>query len=351
MRVVVAFNRPKTTQSEGHWLQKSLADRAVQELTYRDAAECGNLEVVPRIAAAIRNAGHETSILEIGDPMQLMTCLKDEKPQAIFNCVEAFAGVSALEAAVAGIYELYGVPYTGSGAQALGLTLNKSLSKDVMRAHGIPTPASWLILDLGALKGPGALDFPLIVKPNAEDASIGIDAGAVVHTWPELERRVAFVLQEFRQPALVEEFIDGRDLSVSLLWQSQSVIVSLPVSEIVFELPDGMPRIVGYEAKWIESSPLYAGTPPRCPASLDPVLQKRISDIAINVAQVLGLRDYARIDFRLRGSDGRAFVLEANPNPDLSEDAGFMRAARASGRTGDETIVEILNRAIERSAS
>jgi D-alanine-D-alanine ligase len=159
------------------------------------------------------------------------------------------------------------------------------------------------------------------------------------------------VLQEFRQPALAEEFIDGRDLSVSLLWRTQSEIVSLPVSEIVFELPEGVPHIVGYEAKWIESSPLYAGTPQRCPASLDPILQEGISDIAIRVAHVLGLRDYARIDFRLRESDGSLFVLEANPNPDLSEHAGFMGAARASGRTADETIVEILNRAIERIAS
>jgi D-alanine-D-alanine ligase len=197
---------------------------------------------------------------------------------------------------------------------------------------------------------PHGLAYPLIVKPVAEDASIGIDARAVVHDEAATEERVRFIWAEFNQPAIVEEFIDGRELNIALLADSTGELETLPVSEVIFEaLPPGTPRVVSYDAKWVTDSVAYAATPTRCPAALDAVTAERVCQIAKSTARVVGLRDYGRVDMRVRDSDRAPFVLEVNPNPDLSEGAGFMRAASASGRTPTETIRQILERALSRT--
>ena len=350
MKVAVIYNEPRNTASEDHWLRRSDPNYHPPSAEFVDASEHGVLEQMRSIAHALREHGHPVVIFSANDDAgRLCNFLAQEQPQVIFNCCESILGQSKLEMNVAAVYELFGIAYTGSSPLTLGLALDKALSKAVFLSHGIPTPRHQLFEDHTIGPIDSTLKYPLIVKPVHEDASIGIDANAIVQNENSLTERVKFIQKEFEQPALAEEFIDGRELNVAVLQNAMGTFSALPVSEITFDnMPEGMPRIVSYEAKWVEESPMYQTTVPNCPANLPEVVATNAQQIALKAASAIGLRDYGRIDMRLR-DDGTIFVLEANPNPDISEDAGFMRAARTSGRTYDGTINEILSLAIERS--
>jgi D-alanine-D-alanine ligase len=347
LKVAVIYNEPRNTASEDHWLRRSDPAYHPPSADFVDASEFGVLLQMRSIATALREQGHDVSVFSADDnPKRLCSFLSQDRPDVIFNCCEAILGESKLELNVAAMYELFGIAYTGSAPLALGLALDKSLAKAVFVANGIPTPKHQLFKKEETLDP--LLRFPLIVKPVHEDASIGIDAHAIVQDARALAHRARFIQSEFEQPALAEEFIDGRELNVALLATSNGNFETLPISEITFDnMPEGMPRIVSYEAKWVEESPMYQTTVPECPAKIPEDIASEARSIALQAAAAVGLRDYGRVDLRL-DAKGHLFVLEANPNPDISEDAGFMRAARASGRTFAGTINEILNCAVER---
>jgi D-alanine-D-alanine ligase len=347
VKVAVIYNEPKHTPADEHWLRRSASHETADDFV--DASEFGVLEQMQSIADAVREAGHDVVIFSSDDDVsRLCSFLRDEAPDVIFNCCESILGESKLEMNVAAMYELFGIPYTGSPSLTLGIALNKGLSKAILTSQGIPTPR-YVVFENDELASDLDLRYPIITKPISEDASIGIDAGAVVHDRAALISRIRFLLSEFKQPVLAEEYIDGRELNVGLIANRAGILETLPISEITFDqVPEGSPKIVSYEAKWVEDSPLYKSTLPVCPAILDEDLAIETRRVAVSAATALGLRDYGRVDLRLDAQD-RIFVLEANPNPDISEDAGFMRAARASGRTYAGTINEILTRAIERS--
>jgi D-alanine-D-alanine ligase len=191
------------------------------------------------------------------------------------------------------------------------------------------------------------LRLPLIVKPSGEDASVGIENSSVVHDIESLRDRVAYIIKTFTEPALVEEYIEGRELNVAIIGNKHPVI--LPISEIDFsKLPPGYPKIVTYNAKWVEGTAEYLGTVGTCPAKLSPDVEKRVRDVALKAYQLLEIRDYARVDIRLDASN-TPFVLEVNPNPDISQDTGFVRSARAAGMTFEDMIAKIVETALERS--
>jgi D-alanine-D-alanine ligase len=191
------------------------------------------------------------------------------------------------------------------------------------------------------------VSFPLIVKPAHEDASVGIDDSSVVYNLADLRKRVRFIHTEYDQPALAEEYIDGRELNVAILGNNPPA--ALPISEIDFSgLTEGMHKIVSYEAKWIHGTVAYEGTRGVCPAVLPAPLEARIKETALRAYSLIGCRDYARVDFRLT-KDGIPYVLEVNPNPDISDDAGFARSARAQGYTFAEIVGKIVESALERS--
>jgi D-alanine-D-alanine ligase len=350
LKVAVIYNEPRNTASEDHWLRRSDPGYHPPSKELVDASEIGVLEQMRSIASALREHRHEVIIFSADDDTQkLCSFLSYEQPEVIFNCCESILGQSKLEMNVAALYELFRIPYTGSPPLALGLALEKALAKAVFLANGIPTPRHQLFESDILETIDSQLRFPLIVKPVHEDASIGIDANAIVQDATSLAKRIAFIQKEFEQPALVEEFIDGRELNVAVLAASDGKFIALPISEITFDkMPEGMPRIVSYEAKWVEESPLYQTTVPVCPANVPENIAQEARTIALRAANAVGLRDYGRVDMRL-DANGNLFVLEANPNPDISEDAGFMRAARTSGRTFASTINEILDRAVGRS--
>lgn len=264
----------------------------------------------------------------------------------IFNLCEGAFSKSAFEMNVAALLELYGARFTGSPPMALGLALDKGLTKDILSSRGIPTP-EYAVMDRAPEVLPKGLEFPLIVKPLREDASVGIDSNAVVSSLKELSNRVEFITKRYSQPAIVEEYIDGREFNISVLGNGEAKR-ALPPSEILFvDFPADRPRIICYEAKWVEESPVYMKTVPSCPADVPEQLRDELHAVALRAYDIIGCRDYARVDMRL-GADGKIRVLEVNPNPDISANAGFARAGKAAGLPYPDLIAAIVNAAGER---
>jgi D-alanine-D-alanine ligase len=282
-----------------------------------------------------------------GDIFRLIDYLRSEKPDLIFNLVECVENESQQEMNVAGIYELLRIPYTGASALTLGTALHKARVKEILTYYGIKTPRFHLVhpQDKGFLNG--HLRFPMIVKPSHEDASVGISEKSVVYNLNDLRKRVRYIIHEFDQAALVEEFIDGRELNVAILGNTPPV--AMPISEIDFSgLHAGMHKIVSYEAKWVHGTVEFEGTQGVCPAPLTASQEIKIRAIALQCYRVIGCRDYARVDIRLT-REGVPYVLEVNPNPDISDDAGFARSARAYGLSFHQTIRKIVEIALERA--
>jgi D-alanine-D-alanine ligase len=288
------------------------------------AEVCG---VAASVAAALEGAGYDAQIVEIdGDLTALRGRLVDFDPDCAFNLCESLAGDARLESAIPLLLDLLGVPFTGSPAEVLSLALRKDRVKERLVAAGVPTPAGRV---LRSASEPCDLTFPLIVKPVREDGSVGITRRSVVRDAAELAETVADVTRTFRQPALVEEFVDGRELNVGLFGDPTPRV--LPLSEIDFSgLPAGMPSIVSYEAKWTATSPEFLGTVPQLHPALPPGVGARVRRVAVEAFRAVGVRDYGRVDIRL-STAGTPYVIDVNPNCDLSSTAGLARSAAAVG--------------------
>ena len=303
----------------------------------------GKESVVSRLRAiqgALRSLGHAVQILEAnGNLLSLLKNIEAAKIELIFNLCEEYLGQSRLEMNIAAILEILNIPFTGSSALTLGLSQDKGKTKSILAHHGIPTPAYrvWAPGKDNLLSG---LQFPVIVKPIREDASLGIDNDAFIAASEALQKQVQKIYQGYKQPVLVEEYIDGKELNVSILGNEHLQI--LPISEIDFSsLPSGSPKICGYAAKWLEGSPEFKQTVPLCPAILSQENEGRIHDVALRAYQVMDCRDYARVDIRL-SPEGVPYVLEVNANPDISRDAGMARSAKAAGFTYAEFVGRIV---------
>ncbi|MBI5599741.1 MAG: D-alanine--D-alanine ligase [Deltaproteobacteria bacterium] len=300
------------------------------------------------VAAALREDGYETRVTGLTEDgldgfVSEVTSGSDD---IVFNLCEGAFGRSSFEMNVAAMLELYGIRFTGSGPLTLGVALNKAWTKDILKGAGIPT-AGYAVVGEVPVELPENLRFPLIVKPLAEDASLGIETDSVVENVAEVSSRVAVILDKYRQSALVEEYVDGREFNVSVMGNGEETRGLAP-SEIDFsDYPAGLPRICSYEAKWIETSPLYLKSPPVCPADVPRALERRLQAIAVAAYRALMCRDYARVDMRL-GADGKLKVLEVNPNPDISRNAGFAMAASNAGMAYARLMGEIVESAARR---
>jgi len=287
------------------------------------------------LKTAAQQAG--TALLSVGYRLQwipvhtrveeIIAPIRRCRPAVIVNLCEGFRGHSAYEAQVAGLLELLGIPFTGNSSHALFQCQDKFRTKAILQACGLPTPKSWLVEDERQL--PAAARFPLIVKPNCEDASIGIYPHSVVRNRAALAKQVARVLAAYDQPALVESFVEGREINAAIVDQPEPRV--LPLSEISFQnYPPRLPHIVGYDAKWRAAHPTYRGTVPMCPAPVSAALARRLTRFALQAYRVLKLRGYARVDFRL-DAHARPYILEVNPNSDTSREAGLARSLAAAG--------------------
>lgn len=273
--------------------------------------------------------------------------------ELVFNLVESLCGDARGESRFAAAMELSGLPFTGNRPRAMTLCLDKTLARAVLRDAGVPV-ARGVVLAPGSLdpRGPGAralgeLSFPVIVKPAREDASHGIALDSVAADAGGALGLALRIHDRYRQPALVEEYLAGREFNLALLeGASADEPRLLSISEMDFTgFPEGAPRIVTYGAKWIEDSPEWRGT---CSvaAVVDEPLADRLRSAARGAWRALGLSGYARVDLRVEdGGRGRLAVIDVNPNPDLSPDAGFSLTAQRSGLTHAELVAWILDAA------
>ncbi len=312
-----------------------------------DASEIGVLEEMEDIKAALNATGFKAKTVNVdSDIFRLIDYLRSEKPDLIFNLVECVENEAAQEMNVAGIYELLKIPFTGAGPLALGIALNKPKVKEILSYYGIRTPRHQVFHADDRIELDPKLSYPVIVKPSREDASVGISDESVVYSITELKRQVRFIQTEFAQPALVEQYIEGREVNVAIIGNKKPIV--LPISEIDFSgLTDDMHKIVSYDAKWVHGTVAFSGTQGVCPAKLSADEEAILKDIALRCYRVIGCRDYARVDIRMTRNK-TPYVLEVNPNPDISDDAGFARSALAYGLTFPQVVGKIVDYALER---
>ena len=325
-------------------------DRSLAHGEAKDAVAVADvIASAAAVIAACRTRGWDTVEVPLAGASwecgrTLLRQLDALEPDVVFNLVESVAGQARLESAVAGILELWGGPYTGSGPVAMTLALDKAIARAVLRDAGVPI-ARGVAMTTGD-EPLGELEPPWIVKPSREDASHGIALESVTSDETALRRRARWVVATYRQPALVEEFMGGREINVGLLARSGEMEV-LPLSEIDYSgFPAGAPHLITHAAKWEEESAECRGSVP-VPAELEPVLLARTIGAAQAARCAIGVRDYARVDLRIDPVRGPV-VLEVNPNPDLSPGAGLARSAARAGITHDEMVARIVEEALAR---
>jgi D-alanine-D-alanine ligase len=317
-----------------------LYDAGSDEWSPQDvAAVVGN---VHEIRDVLRRRGHEVELLAVrlGDFRWLSRVRRSD---LVFNLCEGINGHARFEDFIVGTLELTGVPFTGCRHWATTIAHRKHVANTLLAAAGLPIPTFTLAQ---ANKTPADFPLPAIVKPAAEDASVGIDNGAVCTSKRALKRRVALMLEQFEE-VLVQEYVAGREFNVGFIGKRM-----LPIAEIRFEgMPEGSWPIVGYAAKWIPGSPEDEGTVPICPAAVDEELGKRIAGIAKDAwMQMSSGEGYGRVDLRVN-EDGQPYVLEVNPCPDLSSNAGLARMGRAFGWCYDDLVMQVVDEALMRSQS
>ena len=281
--------------------------------------------VCNQIDAVLTKRGYTIKLLAAEAPIKkLVRQIEDDTSDLIFNVCESLGGAPGEERRIAAVLELLEKRFTGSGSLSLTLATDKALAKKLFDFHKVKSP-DFVIIAPERVEGTKTLTtFPLIVKPTAMDASIGIDAKSVVHNVEELMERVQYIHNEFHNPALVEQYIEGREIYVSMIGNPPQVLP--PIEWDLSKLPPDLPRIAGTEAKWENDFKEAKEFVPKDIISNEEIM-KRISEVAMNAWNALLIRDYARIDMRLT-KDGIPYVIEINPNPWLDNRAEFAMAAR-----------------------
>ncbi len=336
LKVAVVFN-----ESNPEMYVKSEEDNTKLEFVpYFEVEDLTPMEEYEILAKKLTNVGFESYSLNINDDISvLLKDIKKNKPDVIFNFMEIYKDNSRLEMNIVGLLELLKVSYTGAPPMALANCQSKILAKRILNSVGIKTPR-FIVFKKPLKNYKHGLNYPLIIKPAFEDASVGIENDSIVKNRRELNERINYVLHYFVQPALVEEFIDGRELNVAVMGDKR--LRALPISEIDFtEMPDHLHNIVSYQAKWDPQHEAYHKTIPSCPADISKSIEKEAKKIAVKAFKTMGCRDYARVDMRL-SHDNKLYVLEVNPNPDLTEGAGFMRSAEAAGYSYVQALKKIV---------
>ena len=302
---------------------------------------------VQEIAHVLRGAGHDVSGIAVNGTPACLRALTQLKPDLIFNLVESFGDDNSKEPHVAAYYELLGLRYTGSGPRGLTLAMDKAVAKKILGFHKVASP-KFAVYWRGRLDWDADdVEFPVIVKPLREDGSIGIGFNALTANIRELMQRIDELTGEFNGPILIEQYIEGREIYMGVVGNSPPKALP-PVELDLSHLPKGTPKIAGTEVKWNEGTRAYRGSKVRIPKLPKAVLET-MERYALTAFQALGLRDYARIDFRL--AQDTVYLIEANPNPYLHSGAEFIRGTRASGRTHPDVITEIVELARVRYAA
>lgn len=306
------------------------------------------VEIAELLGTILGKHGFRTALFGLKqDPTDLWRVLKRRKPDLIFNLFEGNLHNTDTESYVAGLLEWSGIPFTGSPFPALTLARTKELAKTLLRGAGLPTADFFAVERLPV---PTCnLRWPVIVKPAHQDGSVGIDHDSVCTNQHDLDGRVAYLLETYGPPVLVEEFIAGREFNVAVMELPE--LRCMPPGEICFgyDRPGSWP-ILTYGGKWHEDTAEFTQSPSQYPANIPAELADRLCDLAVRAYRLVGCRDYARVDFRVRnGTD--PFILEVNPNPEISENNGFARALDAGGIDHADFIVQLAEFALTRCAA
>jgi len=330
MKIVIVY-------SDGEVASQTPAD-------YKGRTDDANIQ---NVSDALTSSGHEVIRVVANETVfQKLLDLKNST-DIVFNLAEeGYLEDIHTEPHMAALLEMLGFKFTGSNYLCLANCLDKARAKQLFVVNGLSTPKFMIfnkeITDEVKVTG---LRFPLIVKPGKSDGSIGIRRNSVVEDIPSLVLRVNEVIQTYEQPALVEEFIDGREINVGILGNKRLTV--LPMSEIIFNLSPDERNFLPYEAKWMTRTKYYKGTVPQCPAEIEPGLKAEIEELARKAYILMGVRGYGRVDFRI-DSHNKPYILEVNPNPDISRDAGLARMIQAHDMTYEELIEKIVKMGINK---
>ncbi|MCZ6793779.1 MAG: ATP-grasp domain-containing protein [Planctomycetota bacterium] len=319
-----------------------------------DVSKLSDKEMAPwkteyDVVTALEDLGHESKTLgAINEVAAVRRVLQEWKPHIVFNLLEEFRGEGFYVPYLLGYLQLVRQSFTGCNPASLLLADNKVMTKKILRYHRIPVP-EFVVFPLGRkIKRPKRLEFPLIVKSSVEHGSVGIAQASIVYSDEKLEERVRFVHEKIQTGAIAEQYIEGRELYVGVLGNRQ--LKTFPVWEMVFEsLPEGTLPIATAKVKWDAGYQERGGIKTSAAKNLPGDVEKRIWRICKRVYRILGLNGYARMDFRLT-DDGKIYLLEPNPNPDLAYGDEFSSAAEAVKIGYEPLIQRILNLGIRYSA-
>ena len=293
------------------------------------------------VISHLKGAGHEVRPLGISDSLsELRSAIADWQPEIVFNLLEEFDGIVTYDQHVVAYLELMRQPYTGCNPRGMLLSRDKVLCKQLLSYHRIPTPQFLLVPRGKKIYVPKKFEFPMFVKSATEDASLGIAHASVVTDLKQLSERVAFIHEQTNSGALVEEYIEGRELYVGVLGNDRLTV--LPVWEMTFgSLPENLPAIATRKVKWDRRYQQKYGITTAAAENLPDGTMAKLEKLSKRIYRALHLTGYARMDFRLR-ADGELFVLEANANPNLAESEDLAQSALKAGVTYDDLLHRIM---------
>lgn len=313
-----------------------------EDISKLDPKEVADWKTEYEIVKALEKLGHEIEILaDVQEMKVLREALLDRKPQIVFNQLEEFLGENIFAHYVLGYFELMHQPYTGCNPASLILADNKPLMKDILSFHRVPIPKFAIFPRGRTIKRPGKLPFPLIVKSSVEHSSLGIAQASVVASDDKLKERVQFIHEKLQTDAMAEEYIEGRELYVGILGNRR--LQTFPIWEIDFgNLPESASKIATEKIKWDLDYQKKIGIKTGPAENLPEGVAERVASLSKRVYHILGLNGYARMDFRLT-ADGKIYLMEPNPNPDLGREEDFAQSAKRAGMDFEHLIQRVLD--------
>jgi D-alanine-D-alanine ligase len=360
MRVGLTFNIKKEiavefadtqvdAQSNGSEVKKFFDNNLVENYSWRLSdkyAEWDDAETINAVRDAIEKTGHEVILIEADETA--FDKLKSERPDIVFNMAEGYGG-SSRESYIPAMLEMLGIPYTASDAVTIGICHDKSRCKEILTYYKIPTP-SFFITD-AVVNGYPKVKFPGFVKPLHEGSSKGIYNSCLVKNKAELNREITRIKNDYNQPSLIEDFLEGREFTVAVLGNGEKTRV-LPIVEINLScVPEGFNPIYSYEVKWFFDTRENKLDIFTCPAQISSKLRKKIEKICLDAFKALRINDWARIDVRC-DKENNPYIIEVNPLPGIlpnpDDNSCFPKAAREVGIDYDTLIQTVLNMAIKR---
>lgn len=297
------------------------------------------------VLTALRELSHETHYLALFDNLDLLRQkLEAFQPDVVFNLADQFRNNRAFDQNIVSLLEMEGIPFTGCGSVPLTICKHKGISKKILGYHRIHVPA-FVMIPRGRKRMPTrGVRFPLLVKPLKEESSLGISQASLVHDEVQLAERVRFIHEKYDNDVIAEEYIDGRELYVSVIGTKRLQV--FPIRELVFrEVPPDEPKIATYKAKWDEDYRKRWGLENRFAEDLEPALLRKIEHTCKRIYRLLTIDGYARLDLRLTAA-GELYFIEANPNPMLAADEDFAQSAQRAGLTFPQLIQRILRMGI-----